>query len=94
MKLSNISVALYLAAAMTGVSSYAGEHHKESRDKRHQASAMQAVAVMARPGEPAHGWQYFSDARRSRAVVISPNGDYYYSHGEGLELVFKASRAA
>ncbi|WP_298827116.1 hypothetical protein [uncultured Piscinibacter sp.] len=94
MNLSSIGVALCLAAAVTGVSSYAGEHRKELRDKRHQASNMQAIAVAAKPGEPAHGWQYFSDARRNRAVVISPSGDYYYSDGEGLELVFKASRAA
>ena len=94
MNLSNIGLALCLAAAVTGVSSYAGEHRKASRDKHHQASNMQAVAVAAKSGEPAHGWQYFSDARKGRAVVISPTGDYYYSHGEGLELVFKASRAA
>jgi hypothetical protein len=55
---------------------------------------MRAVAITAKAGEPGHGWRYFSDARRSRAVVISPSGDYYYSHGEGLQLVFKASAAA
>ena len=47
-----------------------------------------------RAGEPGHGWQYFSDVRRHRAVVISPDGDYYYSRGKGLELVFKASGSA
>lgn len=94
MNLSSVGVALCLAAAVTGVSSYAGEHRRELRDRHHQASKMRAIAVAAKPGEPAHGWQYFSDARRNRAVVISPSGDYYYSHGEGLELVLKASGAA
>ena len=94
MKLSNVGVALCIAAAATGVSSYAGEHRKEPRDNRPHASHMQVVAFAAKVGEPGHGWQYFSDSRRSRAVVISPSGDYYYSHGEGLQLVFKSSGAA
>ncbi len=42
-------------------------------------------------GEPGHGWRYFSDAREARAVVISPSGDYYYSRGEGLQLVLKST---
>ena len=33
-------------------------------------------------------------ARRHRAVVISPDGDYYYSRGKGLELVYKGAGAA
>ncbi len=94
MNLSNIGVALCLAAAMTSVSSYADDHRKESRKDRHHGSAMQAVTVAAKAGEPGHGWRYFSDSRRKRSVVISPGGDYYYSHGEGLEIVFKASPAA
>ncbi|HZD54490.1 MAG TPA: hypothetical protein VE175_15690 [Woeseiaceae bacterium] len=92
MNLSNIGVTLCLAAAVTSISSYAGDHRKESRDNRHHGSAMRAVTVAAKAGEFGHGWRYFSDSRR-RAVVISPSGDYYYSHGEGPELVFKASAA-
>lgn len=91
MKLSNIGVALGLAAAMVGVSSYAGDHRRASKEHRHAAAGMQAIAVSPKAGEPGHGWQYFSDARKARAVVISPNGDYYYSHGEGLQLVFKST---
>ena len=91
MNRSIIGVALCLAAAVTSISSYAGYHRKGSRDHRHLGSAMQAVAVAATAGEPGHGWQYFSDSRKGRAVVISPGGDYYYSHGEGLELVYNAS---
>lgn len=94
MKSSNIGAALCIAAAATGVSSYAGEHRKERSADRHRASQMQVIAVTAKAGEPGHGWQYFSDARRGHAVVISPGGDYYYSHGEGLQLVFKGSGAA
>jgi hypothetical protein len=94
MNLSNIGTALCVAAAVTSISSYAGEHRKESQDNRHHGSAMQAVATATKAGEPGHGWQYFTDSRRKRAVVISPSGDYYYSHGEGLEIVFKANVAA
>ena len=55
---------------------------------------MQVVAVSPKAGEPGHGWQYFSDARKARAVVISPNGDYYYSRGDGLQLVYKSAPTA
>ena len=93
MNLSNIGVLLCVAAAVTTFSSYAGDHRKESRGNRHTESGMQTVAVRAKVGEPGHGWQYFTDARAGRAVVISPGGDYYYSHGEGPKLVFKARAA-
>ncbi len=91
MKLSNIGVTLTLATALVGISSYAGDHRGESKDRRHAAAGMQAIAVSAQPGEPGHGWRYFSDARKARAVVISPNGDYYYSRGDGLQLVFRGT---
>lgn len=94
MKLSNIGLALGIAAATIGLAAHAGDHRKASKDPRHAASGMQLVAVSPKAGEPGHGWQYFSDARKSRAVVIHPNGDYYYSRGEGLQLVFKAKAAA
>lgn len=94
MKLGNIGVALTLAAATIGVSSHAGEHRRESRPHHHAAAGMQVVPVSTRAGEPGHGWQYFSDARKARAVVISPDGDYYYSRGDGLQLVFRATAAS
>ena len=94
MNRSIIGVALCVAAAVASISAYAGDHRHGSRDHRYHGSAMQVITVAANAGEPGHGWQYFSDARRARAVVISPGGDYYYSHGEGLELVYKASAAA
>jgi hypothetical protein len=95
MNLGNtMGVVLCLAAATVGFSSHAGDDRRKSaRDHRQPASGMQAVAVAAQAGEPGHGWQYFRDARGGRAVVISPNGDYYYSRGKGLALVYKASTA-
>lgn len=94
MTLSNIGVALGIAAATIGLVAHAGEHRKVAKAHGHAASGMQAVGVAPQAGEPGHGWQYFSDARKARAVVISPNGDYYYSRGEGLQLVYKAAPVA
>ncbi len=93
MNLGNLGVALCLAAAMTGIA-YAGDHRRESQNDRHHGSTMQALTVAAKAGEPGHGWKYFSDSRGKRCVVVSPAGDYYYSHGEGLEVVFRAGPAA
>lgn len=90
MKPIHIALALTLAAALPGIAAQAGEHRKDSRDARHADRGMQVVAVSPATGEPGHGWQYFSDAHKARAVVISPNGDYYYSQGKGLRLVHKA----
>lgn len=94
MKLSKIGVALTLAAAMVAVSSHASDHHRESKDHRHATAGMQAISVLPKIGEPGHGWRYFSDPHKARAVVISPNGDYYHSRGEGPQLVLKSMAAA
>lgn len=94
MKPLHVALALTLAATLPGIAAHAGDHRKDSRDARHADRGMQVVAVSPAAGEPGHGWRYFSDARRARAVVISPNGDYYYSRGEGLHLVYKASATA
>ncbi|MFO1286681.1 MAG: hypothetical protein U1F49_09155 [Rubrivivax sp.] len=48
---------------------------------------MQVVPTSTRAGEPGHGWRYFSDPAARRAVVISPQGEYYFSRGKGLRLV-------
>jgi hypothetical protein len=93
MKPSNRVAALCIAAAAASASSYAKDHREERSDERHQASQLQVVPVSAKAGEPGYGWRYFSDVREGRAAVISPDGDYYYSHGQGLELVFKGSGA-
>lgn len=94
MLITKAHVTMCLAAAATCVGAYAGDHGKPSHDQRARSSRMQPVAVTTKPGEPAHGWQYFSDARHGRAVVISPGGDYYYSQGDGLMLVFQAGSGA
>ena len=93
MKPRHLVVVLGLAAAIAGVSAHAGDHRKGPKEHRRASSGMHTVLVHAKRGEPAHGWRYFSDAREGRAVVISPGGDYFYSQGEGLELVYKASTA-
>jgi len=41
------------------------------------------VANSSEPGQEAYGWQYFSAARKARAVVISPSGEYFLSRGDG-----------
>ncbi len=48
---------------------------------------MQPVSTAAGAGTRAHGWRYFSDPATHRAVVISPQGDYYLSRGKGLRWV-------
>ena len=48
---------------------------------------MQVVTNHAAEGTCAHGWRYFTDPQAHRAVVISPEGDYYLSRGKGLHWV-------
>lgn len=59
-----------------------GMHSREGVDQ-----GMQAVPTIAGPGQPGDGWLYFSHPTGDRAVVISPKGEYYFSHGKGLRLV-------
>jgi len=90
-------VALAMAAALLGGPAIAGNrHHDQRHADRHAADARgaaaatapwQAVPHEARPGEPGHGWSYFFDPVAPRAVVISPQGDYYYSRGKGLRWI-------
>ncbi len=65
------------------------EHERATRERRGGGfdHGMQAVSIGAGAGEPGHGWRYFSDPAACRAVVINPQGEYYYSRGEGLGLV-------
>ncbi len=94
MKSIKLAVALGVAAAVTGIAAHAGDHPRHSTGHQRFDSGMQAVSTQAKRGQPGHGWRYFADAREGRAVVISPGGDYFYSHGEGLVLVFKATGTA
>lgn len=48
---------------------------------------MLAVRHDAAPDAPGYGWRYFTDPASRRAVVISPQGDYYYSRGKGLHWI-------
>ena len=94
MKPINIGVVLGVAAAMASIPSHADAHRKEHRGNRRIDAGMQAVSIGTKVGKPGYGGRYFTDAHEGRAVVISPGGDYFYSHGEGLKLVFKATTAA
>lgn len=61
-----------------------GVHDRNGEKSNHD---MQVVPTSAGPGESAYGWRYFTDPSAHRAVVISPQGEYYYSRGKGLRLV-------
>jgi len=86
-----------LAAALSTPLLAADREHNPQRDRQHTSQkrtaggfdhGMQVVANSASPDAPAHGWRYFSDPAARRAVVISPQGDYYYSsRGNGLHWV-------
>ena len=52
-----------------------------------RGQGMQEITNSAGSPHRASGWRYFSDPVECRAVVISPQGDYYYSHGKGLRWV-------
>lgn len=91
MKPGNVAVVLGVAAAITSMPSHADDHRKEARGIHRVDSGMQAVSIDTTSGQPGDGWRYFADARKGRAVVISPGGDYFYSQGKGLSLVFKAT---
>ena len=93
---------LAILSACIGSPALAGDRdHDRARplaaETRPGASVDQGMRVVphnAGPEERAHGWQYFSDPKARRAVVISPQGDYYYSHGKGLRWVAAAQPAA
>lgn len=93
MKPSHFAVVLGVAAAMMSMSSHADDHRKKSRSHHRAHSGMRTVVTRTKSGQPGHGWRYFADAREGRAVVISPDGDYFYSEGNGLALVYKATGA-
>lgn len=89
MKSSSVALVLAVAAALTSMSSYADDHCKDARDSPRVGSGMQAIANDATVGQAGYRWSYFADARKGRGVVISPGGDYFYSDGDELTLVFK-----
>ena len=89
------SIALLAAAISPPL--LAGDHQHNRKHDRQPATdmrptdgdgqGMQAVAHSAAPHAPGYGWRYFTDPAVPRAVVISPQGDYYYSRGKGLRWI-------
>jgi len=71
-----------------------GHHSRRNQEKTRLTRTgdgvdrgMQAVLTAVGPGQPGDGWLYFSDPAAGRAVVITPQGDYFLSRGKGLRLV-------
>jgi hypothetical protein len=98
-----VSIALLAASASTALlASDRDDDHDRDRDRATAQLSdvsgydhgMQAVSNQASAGERAHGWRYFTDPTTYRAVVISPQGDYYLSRGRGLRWVAGAQTSA
>ncbi len=89
------SIALLTAAISSPL--LAGDHQRHRKHDRQAATdvrttdghnqGMQAVVHSATSDAPGYGWRYFTDPAVSRALVISPTGDYYYSSGTGLRWI-------
>ena len=97
---SRLLPALSLLAALAGGTALAASSPSSASGDQPRAAdtrvadspdqGMQAVPHQARDGDRHQGWQYFSDPAACRAVVISPQGDYYFSRGKGLRWVAAA----
>lgn len=103
MKSTQLVVSLGVLAALLAGPALAGDHrHGERSDRAHAEArhanaadlAMQEVANGAAQNEPGYGWRYFTDVGAQRAIVISPEGDYFLSRGKGLTWTATARRAA
>lgn len=92
------TIALFVAAISAPTMAENREHPVErqhatqkSADQLRAAEGfdyrMQTVLNEADANAPAYGWRYFTDPATPRAVVISPQGDYYYSRGKGLRWI-------
>ena len=89
------SIAILTAAISTPLlAGDRGQDHKRDREQTTEIRSadgfdhgMQAVAHSAVADAPGYGWRYFTDPAARRAVVISPQGDYYYSRGKGLSWI-------
>lgn len=96
MKSSLLLASIATVAAIAGASlAHADDSHKD-KDRQHAERShrdgrtdrvMQSVPTAAMAGEPGHRWQYFSEPATARAVVVSPQGEYFLSRGKGLRLV-------
>lgn len=89
MKLTLLLALIGALALGTSTSSLADDREQDRRAGTGAGfdRGMQAVPTIAGPGQPGHGWRYFCDPAAGRAVVISPQGEYYLNRGEGLSLV-------
>ena len=105
MKSTALLASIAVLAASASGPLLASEHQHEHRHERTHVSevrgatpaagqGLQTVSNLAAAGDRAHGWRYFSDPEARRAVVISPQGDYYLSLGHGLRWVAAAPAAA
>lgn len=99
MRTTVLFAAIATLAAAIGTSAVAADRDRNRSDEPRQITdvrtadgfdqGMQAVPNNAGPQDHAYGWRYFSDPKVHRAVVISPQGDYYLSQGKGLLWVVK-----
>lgn len=97
MKSTSLLALLALLAGAMSTPLLAGDcDHDPRRDRQPAADtrakdgfdySMQAVAHDASPDTPGYWWRYFAAPAETRAVVISPEGNYYYSHGNGLHWI-------
>lgn len=90
MKSTLVLASIALLAVAASPSAPARDHRGDTADTGRTSRyehGMRVVSNAAAAGEPGHGWRYFSNPAAHRAVVISPNGEYFFSSGEGLRLV-------
>lgn len=96
MQASTFLASIALLAAAISAPVFAGDHDPRNDRQQHSVkrmadagfdTRMKVVVNEAAPETPAYGWRYFSDPTTPRAVVISPQGDYYYSRGKGLRWI-------
>ncbi len=99
MKSTALLTSIALLAAVGSTPLLAGSHGQDRnphRDRQQSIDArpsgsfdhgMQAVSNSANPDQQGYGWRYFSDPAARRAIVISPQGHYYFSHGKGLRWI-------
>ena len=97
MKSTTLLAAFTLLAAAISTPLFADDRAPDQRRDRPHASqkratdwfdhGMHAVRHDATPDALGYGWRYFTDLGERRAVVISPQGDYYFSRGKGLHWI-------
>jgi len=102
MQRTTLLASIALLAAAISPPLLAGDHQHHRKHDRQLATdmrttdgdgqGMQAVVHSAPSDAPGYGWRYFTDPAASRALAISPQGDYYYSSGTGLRWIAAAQR--